>query len=182
MTLVSGENIAARSVVVATDRNDALKLLGPESAVSWNSTTCLYYAADKPPVREPILVLNSESEGPVNNLVVLDQVAPEYAPPGASLVSVTVVGVPDCDDHSLDHDVRSQLKGWFGKQVQAWNRLRVYRLQRALPAQSAGRREELPAIPLSHRIYCCGDHLELASINGALLSGRRTAEAVLRDF
>ncbi|MDF2740823.1 MAG: hypothetical protein K0S88_2191, partial [Actinomycetia bacterium] len=31
-------------------------------------------------------------------------------------------------------------------------------------------------------LYVCGDHRDNASINGALVSGRRTADAVLEDL
>jgi len=31
-------------------------------------------------------------------------------------------------------------------------------------------------------VYLCGDHRDNASIHGAMVSGRRAAEAVLADF
>jgi hypothetical protein len=37
-------------------------------------------------------VLNGDRTGPINNLCVPSNVAPAYAPPGQSLVSVSVVG------------------------------------------------------------------------------------------
>jgi predicted NAD/FAD-dependent oxidoreductase len=35
---------------------------------------------------------------------------------------------------------------------------------------------------VSTGLYACGDHLETPSINGALRSGRRAAEALLEDW
>jgi predicted NAD/FAD-dependent oxidoreductase len=32
---------------------------------------------------------------------------------------------------------------------------------------------------LPHGVYLCGDYCQTASINGALASGRKTAEAIL---
>jgi len=37
-------------------------------------------------------------------------------------------------------------------------------------------------VKLRPGIFVCGDHRDNASINGALASGRRTAEAVLSDL
>lgn len=50
----------------------------------------------------------------------------------------------------------------------------------ALPRQLPGFRDRRPESPeLRPGLFVCGDHLEDASINGALISGRRAAEAVL---
>jgi predicted NAD/FAD-dependent oxidoreductase len=37
-------------------------------------------------------------------------------------------------------------------------------------------------VRLEAGLYACGDHLETPSINGALRSGRRAAEALLADW
>ena len=57
VSLADGERIEARAVVVATEGPTAAKLLDVEPPRS-RSVTCLYFAAPKDPVAEPILVLN----------------------------------------------------------------------------------------------------------------------------
>jgi phytoene dehydrogenase-like protein len=140
----------------------------------------LYFAADQPPVEEPILVLNGEGRGPVNNLCVPSVVAPSYAPAGKHLVSATVLGVSE--NGTLETKVRAQLSGWFGSGVERWRHLRTYRIPDALPRQVP------PALSVSERpvrwkpgLYICGDHRDNASIQGAMVSGGRAAEALLAD-
>jgi hypothetical protein len=128
------------------------------------------------------LVLNGEG-GPINNLAVISNVAPSYAPSGASLVSVTILGVsPPEEEARLLIDVRDQLGNWYGPKARGWHHLRTYRIPQALPAQPAPTLS-IPERPVRMRpgLYVCGDHRDNASLNGAMVSGKRAAGAVLED-
>jgi phytoene dehydrogenase-like protein len=179
VTLAGGERLNAAAVVVAADGPEAARLTGAVEAPAPRATTCVYYAADRSPVGEPLLVLNGDGAGAVNEMCVPSDVAPSYAPPGAALVSASVLGIPGLDDDRLDEAVRDQLRGWFGAQVSGWRRLAVYRIPFALPAQppSAFPRPER-AVRLRDGLFVCGDHRDTASIQGAMISGRRAAAAV----
>jgi hypothetical protein len=145
----------------------------------WQAVTCLYFACETPPITEPTLVLNGEGTGPINNLCVPSLVSPQYAPGKQHLVSVTVLGIHD-DEARLLTTVREQLNQWFGDQVNQWRHLRTYPIPQALPTQRPG--DLTPGErPVMQRpgLYICGDHRDNASINGALTSGRRTAEAII---
>ena len=126
-----------------------------------------------------MLVLDGERGGPVNNLCVPSDVAPSYAPPGAALVSATVLGIPQADDASLRRAVIGQLRDWFGAQVDDWRHLRTYRIPYALPALTteAFTGPERP-VRLRPGLFVCGDHRDTPSIQGAMVSGRRAAAAV----
>ncbi|MEK7753284.1 MAG: FAD-dependent oxidoreductase, partial [Acidobacteriota bacterium] len=180
--LESGEELRARCVVVATEGPEAAHLTGAFPAPASRPATCVYYAAPEPPVADPILVLNGNNKWPVNNICVLSQVAPEYAPQGQSLVSVTVLGRNTSSDAALEPAVRRQLLRWFGRGVKDWRPLAIYRIPHAQPDQvpPAIPVEQLP-VRISPGLYVCGDHRDNASINGALVSGRRAAEAILAD-
>jgi hypothetical protein len=143
--------------------------------------TCLYFASDEPPVREPVLVLNGTGKGPVNNLCVLSQVSPDYAPPDKSLISVSVLRADQLADGQLVTGVLNQMQEWFGPSVSAWRHLRTYRIAQAIPAQppEALQPAERPC-QIEPGAFVCGDHRHLASINGAMASGRKAAEEVLR--
>jgi len=177
--LSSGERLSARAVILATEAPVARRLLGDSYPADGRSVRCLYFAADEAPVREPILVLNGDGAGPINNLCVPSQVASSYAPPGKSLVSVTVLG-----DHSsrngTTEQVRGQLRSWFGPAVDAWQHLKTYEIQYALPVQSPPALDPVakPTV-VGDGLFVCGDHCDTASINGAMASGRRAAEAAL---
>ena len=179
--LVGGERIRAGAVVIATGANDAARLLPELHPPGWHGTACLYYAADRDPVGRPVLVLNGEGEGPIDNLCVPSTVAPSYAPAaGKALVSVSVTGAGETNEAELEAEVRRHLASWFGPSVSDWKHLRTYRIPRALPAR---RSLEPAALPVRRRpgLYICGDHRETPSLQGAMVSGRRAAEAVVAD-
>lgn len=180
VTLASGETLLARAIVIATDGANASKLSSAIEAPPSNIANCLYFSADQAPINDPLLVLNGTDNGPINNLAVLTNVAKEYAPAGKHLISVTVLGQVSLDDQ-LIKDVMSQAKAWFGDQVDSWQHLKSYRIANALPNQSPPWLEKRP-VRLVDGLYVCGDFRENASINGALVSGRKAAEALVSDL
>jgi phytoene dehydrogenase-like protein len=184
LTLAGGERLQARAVVVATDGPTAANLLGEPDPPGSVAACCLYFAADHAPVDEPVLVVDGDGDGPVNHLCVPSAVAPTYAPAGRALVSATVLdrpGLPRGAD--LEAAVLGQLADWFGSSVVAWRQLATYQIPHAQPAQPAGALDP-PERPVRVRpgVYVCGDHRDNASINGALASGRRAADALLEDL
>ena len=183
--LTTGETIACRAVVVATEEPVAARLLG-ESVVPAppaNGVTCVYFAANASPVAEPVLLLDGEGRGPVNNLVVMSNAAPSYAPPGQALISASILGLPPCSDAELVQRIQAQLTEWFGSTVQSWRHLRTYRIAHALPARPAGTLVQ-PQRPvrITPGLYVCGDHRDNPSIDGAMTSGFRAAQALLADM
>jgi len=184
VVLEGGETIRARAVVVATDGSAAAKLLGDElpDPGSHGSVT-LYYAADRPPVSEPVVMLDGEGEGPVNHAAVLSNVSPAYAPAGKALIAASVVGIPADDDAELDRRARLQLSGWFGGAALGWRLLRAYRVPHALPDQTAGKLDPWQRpVRLRPGLYVCGDHRDNGTIDGAMSSGFRAAQAVMEDL
>ena len=170
VTLGDGTTLDARAVVVATAG------LVDDAAHGWRDVSCAYFAASASPVPGPWLVLNGDGDGPVNNLCAPSEVTPSYAPPGQALVSATVLGGGPVDLEA----VTAQLRTWFGRQVHRWTHLRTVVVPHALPGLPVG--ADLTAAPrLALGLYACGDHREHPSLNGALRSGRRAAQAVLDD-
>ncbi len=183
LTLHDGSTAAADAVVVAADGPSAGQLLGLPPAAPGRRVTCLYYVTEHAPVDEPILMLDGVGAGPAVNVVVMSRVSRAYAPSGSELVSVSVVGRDDWSEDELDRAVRAQMRTWFGDGPLTWRLLKSYRIRYALPDQRP------PALSPARRpariekgLYVCGDHRTDGSINGALLSGRLAAEALLDDF
>ncbi|MEM8599874.1 MAG: NAD(P)/FAD-dependent oxidoreductase [Bacteroidota bacterium] len=184
VALRQGASLHAKTVIVATEGPVAAQLLGGAiDAPASRSVTCAYYAAPTPPIAEPVLVLDGEHAGPVNNLAVMTNVASTYAPSGQALIAATVLGLPGAGDHLLDLRIRDHVRAWFGEQVDAWTPLRTYRIEHAQPAQ-APPALSTPTRPvhLGDGLYVAGDHRTNASINGAMRSGRLAAEAVLTNL
>jgi hypothetical protein len=117
---------------------------------------------------------------------VMTAVSAGYAPPGAHLVVASVVGEAPQENAALlrlNDGVRTHLGKWFGPAVDSWKMLRAYPLSPALPQQRHAEWEQVPVrVGGSGGVYMCGDYRETASIQGALASGRRAAEAVLHDL
>lgn len=178
--LEGGDEIRCRAVVVAADAAGAGPLLGLDVPPSKGTVQLAWAAADAPEA-SPVLMLDGEGTGPVNNVQVPSQVQPTYAPPGQSLVTASVLGRPAASDADLDADARRQLRSWFGEAVDGWTLLRVDHVPDALPDLPSLDPPERP-MRVGDGVYVAGDWRRNGSINGALVSGRHAAEAVLSDL
>jgi len=170
---------SAEEIVVATDGPSASRLLGTRLGDPGSRAVgCLWYSADRAPTSSRAVVLDGDGSGPVNNLAVMTNVAPEYAPAGRALVAAATLTL-ECGDDDLDTAARRQLVEWFGDQVAGWELLRVDRVAHAHPRQDPGTVSPPRPARLGPGLVVCGDHRADASIQGALRSGRLAARAVL---
>ncbi len=182
--LETGETIESRALVLAVDGPEASRLTNGRIRIpAFNATTCLYYSAEHPPFRDKLLMLNGDRTPPINNLCVPTNVVAGYAPEGQTLMSVSVVNPKAEPSADIEPPVRRQLRDWFGAQVNQWSFLRSYLVRNALPAQPAHFRDVPDSgCRLMEGLYRCGDYCETASIQGAMVSGRKAAEAISTDL
>lgn len=183
--LSNGRTLTATDVVVAAESNAAARLLEiPSIETPWGSTTTAYYSCDHPPDDRKLLMLRGDETALIQTLTVLTNVAPEYAPAGKCLISVSLIssGEPGKVLPLIDQSIRAQLKKWFGDSVENWDLLSVYQIPYGLP------RSHLEPIHRSIRasdfggpdhVWIGGDHCETPSIQGAMNSGIRIAEGIL---
>lgn len=174
-TVAGGERIEADAVIVATDMDSAASLVETPT-FGWNAVTTRWYGSDEAPFDEPLLLLNGTGDGLVNNVAVMSNVSPAYAPAGKHLTAVSHPGLPNGE--ADDRAVEAQLRGWFGGGVTEWELLRTDVVPHAQPRHLPG--EAVPAKPrLERDVWVAGDHRHNPSINGALQSGRAAARSVL---
>ena len=184
VVLDDGEEIFGKAVVVAADLPAAARILPEAFTANWRSrrmkgTRMVAFAAERSPLDRPVLVVNAEGRGPVDNLTVPSDVVAGYAPPGATLVYASIRGDWQQGDAETTEAVKWQAGEWFGKQPAAWRHLATVLVPHALPDETPAARRLRPPTPrLADGLFICGDHCTSASINGALASGRRCAAAM----
>ena len=173
ITVGGTHRVKADAVLVATEGPIASRLLGLPIVKS-RSVSCVYFATDSAPTDSKLIVLDGTAVGPALNIAVMSNVSPIYAPAGQHLVAAAVPGVVEGD---LETEVRAQLARMFGSSVDTWRHLRTYRIPHGQPDQSPPFSPK-KAVHLRHNLFVGGDHRDTASIQGALFSGRRAAEAI----
>jgi phytoene dehydrogenase-like protein len=175
--VVGGRRIESRAVLVATDGPTASTLLGLP-AVRSRSVSCVYFAADEAPTSSRYIVLDGSAEGPALNIAVMSNISPHYAPAGRHLIAAAV---PGSLDDALEEAVRAQMDSMFGARARSWTHLRTYRIAHGQPDQSPPFSPK-KNVRVRDNIFVAGDHRDTASIQGALFSGRRAADAIHRTL
>ena len=114
------------------------------------------------------------------NTAVLTTAAPTYAPAGRPLIATTVLGANGSTE--AERVARAHAGLIYGvdrRPTGSWSPPTSSR--DALPEQPPPLEVRRP-VRLASGAYVCGDHRDTASIQGALVSGRRAARAVLTDL
>jgi phytoene dehydrogenase-like protein len=180
VTTAGGARIRARAVLVATDAPAAARLLPGLDVPAGRSVTTWYHLADDDPAEladgRRILTVDGQARGPVVNTSVLTTVAPSYGPPGAVLVASSCLGVDDSS--AAEAATRAHLSLLYGVSADRWQTVRPVVVPWALPAQPPPLAVRRP-VRYGAGIWVCGDHRDTASVQGALVSGRRAARDAL---
>ncbi|GGG39262.1 protoporphyrinogen/coproporphyrinogen oxidase [Hymenobacter glacieicola] len=180
--LADGTTRVGAAVVVAVDGESAGRLLPPATntpALQWRRTTCTYFAAPASATRpDKLLRLNASPTGLAHNVAFPSDVAPQYAPAGQQLVSVSTHGEHGLTEAELTARLRQELTAWFGPTAAEWTHLRTYFIPYGLPVYGPGQPAR-QTLKLNETLYRCGDHTAYPSLNSAMASGREVAEAIL---
>ncbi len=172
----AGGTIRARAVVVSTDPPTAERLSGWASP-RMKALTTFWHTAPEAPTTARLLHLDAERRGPVLNTAVMTNVAPGYAPPGRPLLASTVLGSDG--SAAAERDARRHAGLIYGVDPTRWDLVSTSVVPSALPEQRPPLDVRRPVTTASG-VHVAGDHRDTASIQGALVSGRRAAAAVLQ--
>jgi protoporphyrinogen oxidase len=164
LTFSDGNKMNFDAVVVAYNEN---------KETDYHSVTNWYFETETLPFKTKHVILNANGNRIVNNVVFISHVAPQYATTGKSLISVSANGI-----NWKIADVLSDLTILFGKQVQNWQLLQTFVIREALPIVDFDKKYVSQA---QNGVYYCGDYLQQSSINGAMESGRKAAETILKS-
>jgi phytoene dehydrogenase-like protein len=168
------EEIRAEAVVVATAPRAAAELTGIP-VPSTKPLTTFWHTAPRAPTTTKLLHLDGARRGPLVNSAVLTNVAPGYAPPGRVLIASSTVSADGSAAAELA--VRRQAGMVYGIDTSDWELVSCQVIAEALPHQPPPLVLRQPA-RLAGGVFIAGDHRDTASIQGALVSGRRAADAV----
>ena len=183
-------DIRCRSVVIATNARSAALLIPSLKVPTSNAVTTWYHLADcsgsEITEGKSTLVIDGkkfdgqleDSSRPLVNTVVMTNSAPTYASNGRTLISSSALGVHPSTQSEAQ--VRSHLASLYKVPTGNWTHVATYPIPDALPMMSAPHDVE-QSVRLSSGVYIAGDYRQVSSINGALASGRRAAEALLTD-
>jgi phytoene dehydrogenase-like protein len=175
--------VSGRAVIIATDPQAAAHLAPGLAVPRGRSVTTWYYLADGDPALLtdglPVLVVDGERRGPVVNTVILTHAAASYATRGRVLVSASALG--EHDDRETESAVRAHLASLYAADTARWEHVATYAIPYALPEMTVPLDTRKP-VALGEWLYVAGDHRDTASIQGAMVSGRRTANTVLRHL
>lgn len=183
-------DIRCRSVIIATNARSAALLIPSLNVPTSNAVTTWYHLADCSGAEltegKSTLVVDGkkfdgrldDSSRPLVNTVVMTNSAPTYASDGRTLISSSALGVHSSTQSEAQ--VRSHLASLYKVPTGNWTHVATYPIPDALPMMSAPHDVE-QSVRLSSGVYIAGDYRQVSSINGALASGRRAAEALLTD-
>ena len=181
--LADGTTRETDAVVVATSPPEARRLTGVESVPTEgvpNVTGWFALPAGESFETGGRILLNAADESP-NAVVPMSEVAPEYAPGDRALLAATFLGQEslDRDERDLRDDVRDALDAWFpDRDFGGLEPLDVHRIRFAQFAQPPGVHADLPRPDDPEGpVVLAGDYTEWSSIQGALESGRKAANA-----
>jgi phytoene dehydrogenase-like protein len=182
VTLTGGEEMQGDAIVVATDAPTAAALTGLEAPTEGMPVTCIYFASTEKLYDGSMLLLNANPDAFVNNAVQISNLSAAYAPKGQHLLSATVLGAPEMSDADLAARCREDMASWFpGKDLSKLRQVGIYRVKFARFCQPPGVFATLPpnATPTAG-LFLAGEYTESSSINGAMQSGAKAAQEVLR--
>jgi phytoene dehydrogenase-like protein len=165
------EEISSDFIVVATDAIAGRKLLGGDN-VAMNYSATWYHAIDSDLISSKYLRVARKP--PLINSIVISNVAPSYAPEGKSLISSTTLR--DITSSEADSAV-SELWGINGSEMEVVAR---YEIPNSLPRHLPGKGLQ-GKYRLSEKVFIAGDDRTFPAQQGALLSGRLVAEAIIAD-
>jgi hypothetical protein len=173
--------LTSRAVIVATDPRTASGLLPGLRAPEMNGVTTWYHTTDDLGIADgrPVLHIDGDAAGPIINTVVVSHAAPTYAPSGRALIASSVLGTGGAADGEAE--ILHHAAQLYGTATGGWETVGVYRIPDALPAMIPPHDFRRP-VSLGEGLFVAGDHRDSASIQGAMVSGRRTAQAVISSL
>ena len=172
---MDGGELGGRAIVVATDPTQAADLLGlPRPRM--RALTTYYHRLAASPASRPFLHVDGDRDWAGHQLRGGVGRGTQLRHGGRS---GRFDGPRGADDAETLAAATRQLARMYGAPAEGWEHLATYAIPEALVAMPPGLDLRQP-VDLGAGLFVCGDHRDTASIQGAIVSGRRTGAAVIR--
>jgi phytoene dehydrogenase-like protein len=179
--LENEETLTAESIIIATNPEEMMPNMKGQFS-GFKSTVNLYFSVPTDPIKKNMLGLVPEEKYLINNFCFVNDAAPEYAPKGQNLLSVTLVGIPEMDDRQLEELVKKELIQLVDPSMREAKLLKIYRIKQALPKVDDPQQfVNYTSSRIYENIFLAGDYLLNGSLNAAMTSGRNAAMAVAKN-
>jgi protoporphyrinogen oxidase len=179
--LESGDTITADDIILTVPPHGIIPNY-TGTPLNYRKVTNLYYTLQKSFIARPMIGLVPDDHYLINNLLFLTDLSKAYAKDGRALLSVSIVNEPS-NGANLEGMVALELEALSGIKAEHFKHLETIHVEKALPVLHNLKY----ALPSHHHqwhdhLYLAGDHLLNASINGAMISGRKAAEALIKKL
>ncbi|WP_373496823.1 NAD(P)/FAD-dependent oxidoreductase [Aquiflexum sp.] len=176
--LSTGERIHADKIIIATQPDKFLPQIKGEFKPS-RKVVNLYFSLEKSFFARPMIGLVTDKQFLVNNLVFLTDVSKSYSKSGRALLSVTITKPVTMDD-KLEKMVTIELEALTNIKSEHFKFEKSYEIENALP-QIEDMKSSIHSsqAKIYDGVFLSGDYLLNGSINAAMTSGRKAAEAVI---
>lgn len=177
IVLSDGRQLKSDFTIVASE--PTLLIKGNKiNPTNWRKCTNLYFNVNKSQFKKPILGLVADESALTNNLHFVNDTIPGQP---NHLLSVTVVKNHALTMKELVQQVAGEITYYFPEGQLKF--LKSFEIMKALPANTPFLYAPDPAqIQISERIFLTGDFLSNPSLNGAMESGRSTAEYIIKSM
>ncbi len=184
--VVNGETMAASAVVVATDPVTARSLTGidriPTKGIG--CVTVFLRSAQEPGAGKR-LVLDGTGQRSVNHVAPLSTVAPGYAPEGQHLIAAVLLGedvLVKPDEELIGRRALNDTATMLGLDATQLRVLSVVRVPFSQYRQPPRIFSTLPDVRTeTHGLWLASEATVDSSLNGAMTSGERAAQAVIEE-
>lgn len=178
ITLEAGNLIEADSIIVATQPDSLFPQVEGQFAKG-RGVVNVYFSLAKSFIAQPMIAIVPDETFLINNLVFLTDVSKAYAIEDRALLSVTIVKSVSIND-KLPKLLAIELSALTGISSEFFEHVATYEVPNALPVVS-DMQYQVPAtnFKLYDNVFLAGDYILNGSINAAMTTGRKAAEALI---
>lgn len=176
--LKSGERILADKIIIATRPDLVLPQMSGQFKKG-RKVVNLYFSLEKSFMISPMIGLVPDESFLTNNLVFMTDVSPAYSIERKALLSVSVIKNVKVDE-SLPQKIAIELESLTGIKSDYFQWIKTYEIYEALPQVDDLQNSIPPSnTKIMDGVFLAGDYLLNGSLNAAMTSGRKAAEACL---